>query len=348
MVPSGVAPILHPDGTGKSLPEYSYHRPREKLMDNAGRQRRVLLVHEHHFNQHLAKPGETRAKWVVVLTGAMMVVEIAAGILFGSMALLADGLHMASHTAALGLSVFAYAFARRRAHDPRFSFGTGKLNSLAGFASAIVLALFALLMVVESVDRFMNPVAIAYDEAILVAVLGLIVNGVSVVILRDRRSHDGDIGQHHHDHNLLAAYLHVLADALTSVLAIVALLAAKYFGFAWMDPAMGIVGSLLVARWSWGLLKGTSGTLVDRQAPEPELETIREAVAGDGTEIVDLHVWDIGPGYRAAILSVESKAPLTASEVKERIPEDLGIAHVTVEIRHMGVAPGPRETGGAR
>ena len=307
-----------------------------------------MAQHEHHFNQHLEKPGETRTRWVVGLTAAMMVVEIAAGILFGSMALLADGLHMASHTAALGLSVFAYAFARRRAHDPGFSFGTGKLNSLAGFASAIVLALFALLMAVESVDRFMNPVSIAYNEAILVAVLGLIVNGVSVVILRDRQSRNGGIGQHSHDHNLLAAYLHVLADALTSVLAIVALMAAKYFGFAWMDPAMGIVGSLLVARWSWGLLKGTSKVLVDRQAPEAVLERIRGAVAGDATEIVDLHVWDIGPGYRAAILAVESSAPLTQSEIKKRIPEDLGIAHVTVEIRHPGDGPGPRETGGAR
>jgi cation diffusion facilitator family transporter len=279
------------------------------------------------------------------MTAAMMVVEIAAGIVFGSMALLADGLHMASHTAALGLSVFAYAFARRRADDPRFSFGTGKFNSLAGFASAIVLVLFALLMVVESIDRFMNPVLIAYNEAILVAVLGLIVNGISVVILRNRHSHHEGDGSHRHDHNLLAAYLHVLADALTSLLAIAALLAAKYAGLTWMDPAMGIVGAFLVARWSWGLLRGTSRVLVDCQAPESVLETIREAVADDSVEILDLHVWEIGPGYRAAIVSIESNAALSPSELKEKIPEDLGISHTTVEIHHGRAESSAQEDG---
>lgn len=293
------------------------------------------LRHEHHFDQHLPMPGEARTRWVVCVTAAMMVVEIAAGILFGSMALLADGLHMASHTAALGLSVFAYAFARRRAHDPRYSFGTGKFNSVAGFASAIVLVLFALLMVVESIDRFVNPVLIAYNQAILVAVLGLIVNGISVVILRDRHTHGDSVGSHRHDHNLLAAYLHVLADALTSLLAIAALLAAKYFGLTWMDPAMGIVGGFLVARWSWGLLRGTSRVLVDRQAPDSALERIREAVADESIQILDLHVWEIGPGYRAAIVSVASNEAVSPSEVKEKIPEDLGITHTTVEIHKV-------------
>ena len=290
------------------------------------------MEHEHHFNQHLPMPGETRTRWVVCMTAGMMVVEIAAGIVFGSMALLADGLHMASHTTALGLSVFAYAFARRRAHDARFSFGTGKFNSLAGFASAVVLVLFALLMVIESVDRFMHPVPIAYNEAILVAVLGLIVNGVSVAMLRDRHSHHDGGGSHRHDHNLLAAYLHVLADALTSVLAIAALLAAKYVGLTWMDPLMGIVGGILVARWSWGLLRGTSRVLVDRQAPDSVLEKVREAIASESTSVVDLHVWEIGPGYRAAILTVESDRPLTPPDVKAMIPDELGIAHVTVEV----------------
>ena len=277
-------------------------------------------------------PGELRTRWVVFMTAAMMVVEIAAGIIFGSMALLADGLHMASHTAALGLSVAAYAFARRRAHDSRFSFGTGKVNSLAGFASAIVLVLFAALMVLESIDRFLNPVSIAYNEAILVAFLGLLVNGVSVVILRDRHAHYEGGQSHRHDHNLLAAYLHVLADALTSLLAIAALLAAKYFGLTWMDPAMGIVGSILVARWSWGLVRETSRVLVDRQAPDAVLETIRNAVAGESVEILDLHVWEIGPGYRAAILSIETDRDVTPSGIKGRLPEHLGIAHVTIEI----------------
>jgi cation diffusion facilitator family transporter len=268
------------------------------------------------------------------MTAVMIAVEISAGILFGSMALLADGLHMASHTAALGLSVFAYILARRRAHDPSFSFGTGKLNPLAGFASAIVLALFALLMVVESIDRFVNPVTIAYNEAIVVAVLGLLVNGISVMILRDGHDHHDVGSSHKHDHNLLAAYLHVLADALTSILAIAALLAAKHAGLQWMDPAMGVVGGILVARWSWGLLRGTGRVLVDRQAPDEVLESVRNAIAVDSVRILDLHVWEIGPGYRAAILAVESDRPLTPCEVKEMIPDELGIAHATVEIRH--------------
>jgi cation diffusion facilitator family transporter len=293
------------------------------------------LRHEHHFDQHVPKSGEARTKWVVCMTAGTMVVEIAAGIIFGSMALLADGLHMASHTAALGLSVFAYAFARRRAHDPRFSFGTGKFNPLAGFASAIVLVLFALLMVIESVDRFAHPVSIAYNEAIIVAFLGLVVNGISVVILRDRHSHHEGGESHHHDHNLLAAYLHVLADALTSVLAIAALLAAKYLGLTWMDPLMGVVGGILVARWSWGLLRGTSAVLVDRQAPESVIKKVRDAIAGDSIRILDLHVWEIGPGYRAAIVTVESNRPLTPPEVKSMIPDELGIAHATVEIHQM-------------
>jgi cation diffusion facilitator family transporter len=288
--------------------------------------------HEHHFDQHLPKGGEARTRWVVVVTAAMMVVEVAAGIAFGSMALLADGLHMASHTAALGLSALAYAYARRHAHDPNFSFGTGKVNPLAGFASAIVLVLFAVLMGGESIGRFLHPVRIAFDEAIAVAVLGLIVNAVSVFILRDRRVHGHENGGHRHDHNLLAAYLHVLADALTSVLAIAALLAAKFLGLAWMDPAMGIIGGVLVARWSWGLLQSTSRVLLDRQAPDPVLETVRRSIVGDSVEVRDLHVWEIGPGYRAAIVSVESAISLTPHDVREMIPQDLGITHLTVEV----------------
>lgn len=277
--------------------------------------------------------GEARTRWVVALTAVTMVVEVAAGIVFGSMALLADGLHMASHAAALGMSAFAYAYARRYAHDGRFSFGTGKVNSLAGFASAVVLALFALMMGAESVKRFLNPVPIAYDQAIAVAVLGLAVNGISVFVLRDRHDHHrGAGGGHHHDHNLRAAHLHVLADALTSLLAIGALLAAKYFGAMWMDPAMGVVGGVLVARWSWGLMRTTSGVLLDRQVASGDLERIRTVVNADGLEVVDLHAWEIGPGYRAAIVGVRSSRPVTADEVKSLVPDDLGIAHLTVEV----------------
>ena len=295
------------------------------------------LKHEHHFDQHLPKPAEARTRWVVAMTAATMVVEIAAGLVFGSMALLADGLHMASHAAALGLSALAYAFARRHAHDPGFSFGTGKVNSLAGFASAVVLALFAVLMGLESVRRFLSPVAIAYDQAIAVAVLGLAVNGLSVLILRDRHEHShgaGDLGRDHgHDHALRAAHLHVLADALTSLLAIVALLAAKYLGAAWMDPVMGLVGGVLVARWSWGLLDSTSRVLLDRQAPEPVLRAVQAAVEGLSARVADLHVWEIGPGYRAAIVAVESERLLAPAELAAVIPPELGIAYLSLEVR---------------
>lgn len=294
--------------------------------------------------------GEARTRWVVAMTAATMVVEIAAGVVYGSMALLADGLHMASHAAALGLSAFAYAYARRHAHDTRFSFGTGKVNSLAGFASAVVLVLFAVMMGIESVGRFVSPVPIAYDQAIAVAVLGLIVNGISVFILRedhdrDHRHGPGDEG-HHHDHNLRAARLHVLADALTSILAIAALLAAKFLGVNWMDPLMGIVGGLLVARWSWGLMRTTSLVLLDRQAPQEVLDEIRSALVGSSLTVVDLHVWEIGPGYRAAIIGVETETEIGAEDVRRLVPERFAIAHLTVEVRPSGgagLSPGPGE-----
>jgi cation diffusion facilitator family transporter len=301
----------------------------------AGSGAEPIGIHEHHFGQHEPTGGEARTKIVVALTAVTMVVEIVAGLTFGSMALLADGLHMASHAAALGLAVIAYVYARRRAHDARFSFGTGKVNSLAGFASAVVLALFALLMAGESVHRIFDPVPIAFDQAILVAVIGLVVNGVSVPILRGGGHGEGEhSGHHRHDHNLRAAHLHVLADALTSLLAIVALLGAKLFGAVWMDPVMGIVGGMLVARWSWSLVRQSGGVLLDRQAPAAVLEAVTAAVEADHRfRLVDLHVWSIGPGYRAAILSVVSSEPCTAEEVEARVPSDLHIAHLTVEIR---------------
>jgi len=298
------------------------------------------MMHEHHFGQAEPKGGEARTRIVVALTAVFMFVEVLAGLAFGSMALLADGLHMASHASALGLALMAYVYARRHAHDRRYSFGTGKVNALAGFASAVVLALFALIMAGESVRRFVEPVAISFDEAIVVAVVGLLVNGASVVILRARHAdeygehdHDHDHG-HHHDHNLRAARLHVLADTLTSVLAIIALVAARQLGAVWMDPAMGVVGGALVARWAWGLLRDTGTVLLDRQAPDPVIETIAGAVEADGRfRVLDLHVWSIGPGYRAAIVSVATSQAREAAEVESLIPDDLGIAHVTVEVR---------------
>lgn len=294
-----------------------------------------LWQHSHTFGQDLKRPGELRTFIVIAITGTMMVVEIVAGIRYGSMALLADGLHMASHTAALSINAFAYIYARRHAHNTDFSFGTGKVNALGGFSGAILLALFAMLMAGESVNRLLNPVDIIFNQAIFVAVLGLVVNGVSVFILgvHDHDDHDDHDHAHYHDHNLKSAYLHVLADALTSVLAIIALLAAKYFGFIWMDPAMGIVGAILVARWSVGLLRTTSGVLLDKQGPESLRRRIKDGIEqDDDSEVADLHLWSIGPNIYTAIIVVVAHDPATPEQYKDRLPQNLGLEHVSIEI----------------
>ena len=301
--------------------------------------------HSHSFGQDRRRPGEQRTVIVIAITATMMVVEIVAGILFGSMALLADGLHMASHAVALGINAFAYVYARRHAHDPGFSFGTGKVNALGGFTGAILLAGFAVIMAWESIDRLILPVEIVFNSAIVVAVLGLVVNGASMVILGhyhdDHHEHGGEFGSagdshghsHRHDHNLRSAYLHVLADALTSLLAIFALLVAKYFGMIWMDPVMGIVGALLVARWSLGLMLTTSHVLLDRQGPEDQRRRLIEILEGDGaTRVTDLHLWCVGPGIHSAIIAVASDSPRAPQEYKQMVPADLRIVHLTVEV----------------
>ena len=310
--------------------------------------------HEHSFGQDRRRPGESRTQVVIAITATMMVVEIAAGVLFGSMALLADGLHMASHAVALGINAYAYAYARRHARDAAYSFGTGKVNTLGGFTGAVLLAAFALLMASESVQRLVSPIRIAFDQAIWVAVLGLIVNGASMLILgrhtHDEEDHGHDHDHDHddddddhdhahthdaaaHDHNLGSAYLHVLADALTSLLAIVALLAAKYFGLAWMDPMMGIVGAVLVARWSIALLKTTSAVLLDRSAPEEVRAALAAAIEGvDGNRVVDLHLWCIGPNLYAAALTVVTPRPRPPEHYKALLPPRLNIVHATVEV----------------
>ena len=301
---------------------------------------------------------------MIAITATMMVVEIAAGVLFGSMALLADGLHMASHAVALGINAYAYAYARRHAHDASYSFGTGKVNTLGGFTGAVLLAAFALLMVSESVQRLVSPIPIAFDQAIWVAVLGLVVNGASLLILghrhghehghdesgtgHDHDDHDHDVHDHEHahahadveaghDHNLVSAYLHVLADALTSLLAIVALLAAKYFGLGWMDPFMGLVGAALVARWSLGLLKTTGAVLLDRSAPEATRAALKAAIERvDGNRVVDLHAWCIGPNLYAAVLTVVTPRPRAPEHYKALLPRSLNIVHTTVEVHADG------------
>ena len=291
--------------------------------------------HDHVFDQDEVKPGERHTLLVVAITVVMMVVEVTAGIAYGSMALLADGLHMASHATALGISLFAYIYARRLAADRRFSFGTGKVNSLAGFGSAVLLAGFAFVMASESTVRLVNPVAIAFDQALIVAVLGLLVNALSAWLLAatPHQKARGHTHAHHHDHNLRAAYLHVLADALTSLLAIIALLAGKYFGANWLDPVMGIVGAILVARWSLGLLRQTAHTLLDHQADDTTTERLRQAIEGKATDrVADLHVWSIGPRIYAAALTIISESPRSPDYYRARIPPGLHIAHATIEI----------------
>ena len=284
-------------------------------------------VHNHTFGQDEKRSAEKRTLIVSVVTLLTMLAEIWAGLAFGSMALLADGLHMGSHASALSISLFAYRYTRTHAKDARFNFGTGKVNSLAAFASATMLALFALIMAWESIGRFMSPVPIGFNSAILVAALGLIVNGACLAILGGHgHSHE------HKDHNLRSAYLHVLADALTSVLAIFALLGGKYLGQSWMDPFMGLVGATLVVRWSWGLLRSSARVLLDMQAPEEVGEAIRRAIESEGdNRIADLHVWSVGPGIYAAEIAIVSSRPLDPDGYYNILPGDLGLVHVTVE-----------------
>ena len=302
------------------------------------------LRHDHTFGQDRKKSGERRTLIVIIITALMMVVEITTGIIFGSMALLADGLHMGSHASALTISAFAYYYTRSRAKDNRFNFGTGKVNSLAGFASAVMLAIFALIMAFESIKRFFSPVKIELNQAIFVAVAGLIVNGVCLLILggRDDAHHHDDNHTHPHshehhvsthtDHNLWAAYIHVLADALTSVLAIVALVCAKFFGQIWLDPFMGIVGAFLIIRWSFGLLRSSAHVLLDMQAPQGVLDSIRQAIETKGDRVCDLHVWTVGPGIYAAEIAVVTSSPQPSNYYSNLLPSEIPLVHVTVEV----------------
>jgi cation diffusion facilitator family transporter len=307
--------------------------------------------HEHVFLGADHDRNERRTRLVIALTAAMMVAEIVAGALFGSMALTADGWHMATHAAALAISVLAYGYARRHAHDPRFAFGTGKLGDLAGFASAIILALIALLIAWESLVRLTAPVPIRFDEAIAVAGLGLAVNLVSAWLLHaggahghaahhdhghDHHDHDHDDDHHRHgarDNNLRSAYLHVLADALTSVLAIVALLAGSLFGWSWMDPLMGIVGAAVIARWSWGLMRDAGLVLIDAVPDRGLAQAMRDRLESGGDRVADLHLWRVGPGHNAAVVSLVSDHPAPPDHYKDRLAGLPGLSHVTVEVQ---------------
>ncbi|MBW1882679.1 MAG: CDF family Co(II)/Ni(II) efflux transporter DmeF [Deltaproteobacteria bacterium] len=287
--------------------------------------------HEHNYLPAGLQRSERNTRWVIGLTVAMMAIEIAAGSVFNSMALLADGWHMASHASALSITAFAYFYARRHANDTRYSFGTWKVGVLGGFSSAAVLAVIAILIAWKSFGRFLDPLVITFDEAIFVACVGLVVNLVSAWMLQDQ--HDGDHGDHQHDHNLRAAYLHVLADALTSFFAIFALLSGKFFGWVWMDASMGIVGSVIIGRWSFGLLRDTSRILLDADVETEAVEEIRTLLEGDSDDVVaDLHLWRVGPKNLAAIVSIVSHDPHPPESYKALVPERFGLAHVTVEV----------------
>jgi cation diffusion facilitator family transporter len=292
-------------------------------------------THDHVFLGHQHARNERRTWFVVAITAIMMVGEIAAGSYFGSMALLADGWHMATHAAALGIAAAAYLFARRQARSSRFAFGTGKFGDLAAFASAIILAMIAVQVAYESAVRLVHPVPIAYGEAILVAVLGLGVNLVSAWLLRDTHDHDHHGHGHshgHHDSNLRAAYVHVLADAATSILAILALVTAMLLQWVWADPAVGIVGSLLIASWAYGLIRDSGAVLLDVSADKDIETVIRDRLEIEGDRVTDLHLWQVGPGHRAAVISIVSDTPLPPATYKRRLRGLRGLSHVTVEV----------------
>ncbi|MCL2919204.1 cation diffusion facilitator family transporter [Shewanella litorisediminis] len=336
--------------------------------------------HSHDFFKH-NDAGERSTRIVLVLTLVTMVAEILAGTVYGSMALLADGWHMGTHAAAFLITLFAYRYALKHKDDPAFAFGTGKVSVLGGFASAVALGLVALIMVIESAVRLISPHQIAFDEAILVAIIGLSVNLLSAFLLKDHHHHhhhghhhdDADHEHHghetyvhhhednhehehehvhhdnhrqehdehghdhhhdgHHDHNLRAAYLHVLADALTSVLAIGALLAGKFFGLGWLDPLIGILGAIIIGRWAIGLVKDTGPLLLDADNNEKLRKNVIRLVASVPDHgVSDLHLWRISADHRACILGVVSHQPKSSEYFVKRLKEELGLHHVTVEV----------------
>jgi len=291
-----------------------------------------LWTHDHHFLGHGHERAERRARAAMALTAIFMAVEIVAGLLFGSMALLADGVHMATHVGALGLAAGAYWLARRNAGNARFTFGSGKFGDLAAFASAIILGLIALGVAVESISRLVFPAHIDYGSALPIAAIGLCVNIASAFILRDQH-HEADHRQAH-DHNLRAAYVHVLADAATSVLAIVALGAGWAFGLRWFDPAVGVIGAIVIALWSYGLIRDAGMVLLDAEADPQLARDIRWLLEEEmGANIADLHLWRVGPGHSSLIVSLVSRDAITAESVKAKLRErHPDLSHVTVEI----------------
>ncbi|MGP1383405.1 MAG: CDF family Co(II)/Ni(II) efflux transporter DmeF [Thainema sp.] len=294
--------------------------------------------HSHDFSVH-QNQAERNTKVVMLITAVTMVAEIVAGTIFGSMALLADGWHMATHVAAFGITVFAYRYARRHAADPRYTFGTGKVSVLGGFASAVALAVIAFVMAFESVERFFQPQAIQFNEAIGVAILGLAINLVSAWLLQDDHNHGhdhhhGEHGHHHHsDHNLRAAYVHVLADALTSVLAIIALFAGKFLGWIWLDAAMGLVGAGVITKWAYDLVSDTSSILLDGGISKHIKLDIVNAIENDAdNRVVDLHVWHVSQNHLSATVSLVTHYPQAPEYYKNLLSHIPSLSHVLVEV----------------
>lgn len=299
--------------------------------------------HEHMFLGDDHERNERRTWMVIAITAAMMVIEISAGAIYGSMALIADGWHMATHAGAMLIAALAYGIARRNARNARFSFGTGKLGDLAGFASAVVLAMVAMMIGWESLVRLFNPVDISLRQATFVAVLSLVVNLASAWVLRDSH-HDHHHGHAHGDkggsrpgaktdNNLRAAYLHVVADALVSILAIAALILASFLGWYALDPIMGLVGSLVIARWAWGLIRDAGGVLLDYVPQGEDLpEEIRSAVETGSDQVADLHIWQLGPGHHGAIVSIKSADPQEPAVYRARLAHIHDLSHLTIEV----------------
>ena len=307
-----------------------------------------IWTHGHVFLGHSHDRAESRARLAALVTALFMVVEIVTGFIYHSMALLADGVHMATHVGALGLAAGAYWLARRHADNRRFSFGSGKFGDLAAFSSAIVLGITGLAVAIESVTRLIHPADVAYGDALLIAVIGLCVNLVSAFILKDAHQHDhahGHAHDHSHSHahshgaghgdnNMRAAYLHVLADAATSVLAIVALAAGYYFGMGFLDPLAALVGAVVIGSWAYGLIKDSAMVLLDADA-DPKLSgAIRSTIEQDlGARVADLHLWRLGPGHRGLIVSLVSPDPTTAEQIKASLRKHYpDLSHVTVEV----------------
>jgi cation diffusion facilitator family transporter len=292
-------------------------------------------THDHVFLGADHARNERRTRIVIALCCTMMVAEIVGGILFRSMALVADGLHMSTHAAALLIAAMAYAFARRRANDQRFTFGTGKFGDLAGFTSAIVLAMIALLIAWESVARLIHPLPIAFNEAIPIATIGLGVNLLSAWLLREEHEHDHHEHGHHHDSrdlNLRAAYVHVLADAAVSILAVIGLVVARELEWLWIDAAMGIIGAAVISNWALALVRAAGAVLLDIRPNAELVRAVRECLEDGSDRVADLHLWRIGPGHNAVVATIVSHEPQTPTFYKGRLANLPGLSHVTIEV----------------